>query len=278
VVWRRGSKALKIALVHRARYDDWSLPKGKLERDESGMAAAVREVLEETGASVAVSRLLGHIRYDTRGSAKTVRYWAMSYTGGTFSANREVDRIEWVSPAKALRMLSYETERAIVSAFMTMPLPDSMVILVRHAKAGKRSEWSAPDELRPLDPTGVSQAENLVSFLSAFAPQAVISADRVRCEQTVAPLAKHLGTEVVLDPRFNDESCLADPEATLAALWALAEPDRVTVVSSQGYTIPTLIERVLPGIDATTRKGAVWALAMKDGQVIGADYYEDPAA
>ncbi|MEP7021503.1 MAG: NUDIX hydrolase [Pseudonocardiales bacterium] len=274
VVWRGRHGDLEVALVHRPRYDDWTLPKGKLKDGESELAAAVREVHEELGAIVAVSRRVGRVRYRHEGAKKTVAYWAMRYLAGDFVANDEVDGIEWLAPEKAVGRLTYPVDLPVLADFAALPVPDAVILLVRHAKAGKRSEWRGDDRLRPLDPAGTQQAQELAELLRRFAPQRVISADLTRCVQTVEPLAKSLGLDVQLDPAFGDDSYAQTPTATETALLSLAKPSTVTVVCSQGSTIPALIDTLAPGSDSSdTRKGATWALSFVDGDIVAVDYY-----
>ncbi|MFI7288155.1 NUDIX hydrolase [Streptomyces anulatus] len=103
VLWRRApdGNGVEICLVHRPRYDDWSFPKGKLKRGEEPLAAAVREVLEETGHHCAPGDRLPTSRYPVDGRPKEVAYWAAEATGGSFTANDEVDRILWLTPDAA---------------------------------------------------------------------------------------------------------------------------------------------------------------------------------
>jgi 8-oxo-(d)GTP phosphatase len=278
VVWRGRHGDVEVAVVHRPRYDDWTLPKGKLRPGESELTASVREVAEELGASVAVSRRLGRIRYHYDGVRKTVAYWAMRYLDGDFAPGDEVDAVEWLPPAKARKRLSYSVDRPVLADFAALPVPDSVLVLVRHAKAGKRSEWHGEDSLRPLDPTGLEQAQRLAAFLRHFAPQRVISAPPTRCLQTVEPLAQLLGIDVAVDPVFADECYVQRPTAAQTSLLALAKPGNVTVVCSQGTTIPGLIDALGPGTDASdTRKGAAWVLSLVDGDIVAADYYPDAA-
>lgn len=274
VVWRGRHRDIEVAVVHRPKYDDWTLPKGKLMEGESELAAAVREVGEEMGAAVAVSRRVGRVQYRHEGARKTVAYWAMRYLSGDFVPNDEVDAIEWLTPADAANRLSYAVDLPVLTDFAGLPVPDSVILLVRHAKAGKRSAWRRADRLRPLDPVGAQQAQELAEFLRRFAPQRVISADVTRCVQTVEPLAVSLGLDVHLEPAFDDDSYLQTPTATETALLALAKPGSVTVVCSQGTTIPGLIDTLAPGTDSSdTRKGATWALSFVDGDIVAVDYY-----
>jgi 8-oxo-dGTP diphosphatase len=109
----------QIAVVHRPRHRDWSLPKGKLDPGESWRDAAVREVEEETGFRVRPIRRVGRTRYrDAKGRDKLVRYWLMDLADGEngdgFVPNREVDKLRWVSPAEADELLTYAYDRTLV--------------------------------------------------------------------------------------------------------------------------------------------------------------------
>ena len=283
LVWRGAAPMLRIAVVHRQRYDDWSLPKGKLADDETELDAAVREVREELGARVVVSRRLGRVNYvissgdDKKSVNKTVAYWAMRYVDGDFVPSDEVDVVEWLAPDQARERLTYVTDRAVLDEFVAAPPPESVIVFVRHARAGKRSEWRGEDALRPLDESGWDQAHGLARFGTYFGAARIVSADRVRCVQTVTPLSEVAGLPIEIDPTFNDESYLRSPSDSLTALLSLGKPGQVSVVCSQGLTIPSLIEEVTDGmVDADTRKGAAWVLSLTDSEVVSADYYADP--
>ena len=104
-----------IAVVHRPRYDDWSLPKGKLDAGESFEQAALREVVEETGLHCALGVEVEPARYrDRRGRDKIVRYWRMTVISGTFAPNDEVDELRWLSAADALDVLTYDHDQTLV--------------------------------------------------------------------------------------------------------------------------------------------------------------------
>ncbi len=120
VLWRRSpvDGTLEICLVHRPKYDDWSHPKGKLKRGEDPCRGALREVTEETGYAAVPGASLPTARYPVNGRPKQVRYWAARATGGSFSPNREVDRVLWLPPASARTHLTRPGDRALVDALL----------------------------------------------------------------------------------------------------------------------------------------------------------------
>jgi 8-oxo-dGTP diphosphatase len=106
----------RIAVIHRPRYDDWSLPKGKLDPGETFEEAAVREVEEEIGVRGALgTELASSIYTDHKGRSKIVRYWAMDVDDvPDFEPNDEVDEVRWVTPGEARALLSYDRDRVIL--------------------------------------------------------------------------------------------------------------------------------------------------------------------
>ena len=105
----------RVLLVHRPRYDDWTLPKGKLDRGETFDQAALREVREETGLRCTLGRELATTEYrDNKGRPKVVRYWLMSVDGGEFAPNDEVDEVRWLAVAEAVEKLTYDRDREVL--------------------------------------------------------------------------------------------------------------------------------------------------------------------
>ncbi len=177
-VWRRAPDGgLEVAVVHRPRYDDWSLPKGKLDAGEHALTAALREVGEETGLAVVAGRRSVRVEYPVPEGIKRVDYWVMQALGGSFEPNHEVDELRWLPVAEAAELCSHEPDRVVLAdlARTDVPLMPTL-ILVRHARAGDREEWDGPDDLRPLDARGREQAQRLAEVLPAFRPDDLLSA------------------------------------------------------------------------------------------------------
>ena len=117
VARERDDGSFEYAVIHRPKYDDWTLPKGKLDPGETEVRAATREVEEETGMLCRLGPDLGTVAYvDSSGRDKTVRYWLMTPVRGTFHPTREVDDLRWLPLDEALALLSYDRDRAILRA------------------------------------------------------------------------------------------------------------------------------------------------------------------
>ena len=115
---------VKVLLVHRPRYDDWSFPKGKLEPDETHQEAALREVAEESGLRCRMHEELPEARYaDRKGRPKRVRYWRMEPIDGEFAPNDEVDEVRWLTVDEASELLSYPHDRLVLAA---LPEPSAV--------------------------------------------------------------------------------------------------------------------------------------------------------
>src|SRR5690348_13012081 len=137
LLWRRGPEGAtaEIAVVHRSRYDDWALPKGKLIPGESVLAAAIREVREETGYKATALGFAGAIAYETRQGLKLVCFWNMAPQddGGQALDESEVIEVVWLHPQQALDRLSYPLERAILTVWKRdLEFHQTMVAIRRH--------------------------------------------------------------------------------------------------------------------------------------------------
>jgi 8-oxo-(d)GTP phosphatase len=288
-LWRPADGGgIETAVVHRPRYDDWSLPKGKLDAGEHALSAAVREVVEETGLAVVAGRRSVRTEYEVAEGPKRVDYWLMRVVGGEFTPNHEVDQLRWLPLEDAAALVSHEPDRAVLADLGHTGVPrEPTLLLVRHAKAGSRSEWDGPDEERPLEGKGRRQAHRLAEVLPLFAPTAVLTAPPTRCRETVEPLAERLGLAVEELPELGEHEYDADPQAGLAVVDRLLEPREtpgVTVVCSQGGAIPSVLMSlgvrwagVAGALWPPAAKGSVWALGGRPG-ALAADYYRDFSA
>ncbi|MFF0814329.1 NUDIX domain-containing protein [Rhodococcus sp. NPDC003318] len=284
VLWRKAPGnpyEIEIALIHRPKYDDWSLPKGKLDPGEIPVVAAVREVEEETGLQVQLGRHVARISYEVPGHRKRKRvdYWAAEARGGEFVPNAEVDEMRWLPPDEVPDALSYRMDVRVITRFLEVPADTTTVLVVRHAKAGRRSRYRGDDDLRPLDKHGRAQAEALSTLLQAFGTTEIHTADRTRCVQTVEPLARALSIGIGVEPALSEESYRDDPSATQALLRKIATRGGVQVVCSQGRVIPPLLQWwadrdgvTLP--PARNRKGSTWVLSLSGGKLVAANHID----
>lgn len=282
MVWRTASETVEVAVVHRPRYDDWSLPKGKLDRGEVPRAGAWREVHEETGARVALGRFLARQRYPVGGDRKTVDFYTGRYVSGSFSPSDEVDELRWLPVAEANALVSYDRDRDVLTAFTALPPALTTVLLVRHAKAGSRADWPGADELRPLSHNGQRQVEPIRVMARVYGADRVSAAPLVRCVQTVQPVADDLAVPIVDEELLTEKSYAGMEQAAVNRLVEIAAAGGVPVVCSQGGVIPDLVSRLADrsGLPLKRRvvakKGSIWALFFTGDRLMAADYLEVP--
>jgi 8-oxo-dGTP pyrophosphatase MutT (NUDIX family) len=273
VVRRRGPVGPEIALVHRPRYDDWTLPKGKANEGESDVASALREVREETGMRCELGPEVAEVRYrDHLDRPKVVRYWLMYPSGGGFVPNDEVDRLRWLAPETALAILTYAHDRDVIRKAVAFDAP---LYLVRHAKAGDRDSWTEDDRLRPLTKKGRRQAEGLVEQFEDRMVDRIVSSPFDRCVQTVRPLA------IARNLLVEESGWLAEGAALPEVLTFLRGAGGAVVVSTHGDLIPSVVlhlaERGLPMEDpAQWKKGSTWILEREAGLFTVARYLAPP--
>jgi 8-oxo-dGTP pyrophosphatase MutT (NUDIX family) len=282
VVWRPVDQTVETAVVHRPRYADWSLPKGKLDRGETPRVAAWREVCEETGARVALGRFLVRTGYRVGADRKVVDYFAGRYLSGSFTPSDEVDEVRWLPPGEARELVSYDHDRAVLDAFTALPAELTTMLLVRHAKAGSRSEWSAADELRPLSRNGEKQVEPIRVLAPVYGVDRAFSAPLVRCVETIRPAAEEVGVAIAEEELLSEKAYEGMAGATERRVLEIVEGGGVPLLSSQGGVIPDLVARLanrsgLPlGRRLAAKKGSVWALFFDGTKMVAADYIEVP--
>lgn len=253
VVWRERAGRLEVLVVHRPAYGDWSWPKGKVEGNESLPAAAVREVLEETGLRIALGRPLPTAHY-TLGeqTQKSVRYWAAAAPSGNHPSPprpEEVDQTRWVLVPEAERMLTRRADRlqllAVVEAYEGGTLRTFPFGVLRHGHARPKSAWAHADAERPLVQAGRTQAMAVVDTLAAFAPTRVVCSPWTRCVQTVEPfLAQHgglLGTKLRTKKPLSEDGHRRDRAKTADLVRTLIAKGRPVVVCTHRPVLGTLL-------------------------------------
>ena len=249
------SGTAEFALVHRPARKDWTLPKGKLEPGEHPVAAAVREVHEETGYRVALQRPLPTRRYHVDGHPKHVRYWvarAEETDRTPFEPGPEVDEVRWLPAGTARAELTYPHDAELLAAFDRLTVDTVSLVVVRHAKAVKRSSWPGTvDAARPLEARGISQARRLIPLLAAYGIRRVHSSDATRCRDTVQPYARGAGLDVHDEPLLSEEGHAGARKASrVRAAELLAWPEPL-VVCTHRPVLPDLLGVLLPAKGAS---------------------------
>jgi 8-oxo-dGTP pyrophosphatase MutT (NUDIX family)/phosphohistidine phosphatase SixA len=268
----RSTNGGEVLLVHRPKYDDWAWPKGKQDPGEHVTSTAVREVLEETGVEVRLGRPLPRQLYLVSGGrAKHVHYWTGWVMGehdvSGYAANAEIDQLGWMGIDKARRMLTYADDVALLDLVEKHPRRTAALIVLRHARAQKRSTWQGPDDERPLTRHGRLQARSLVPVLSAYGVTRVVSSDSKRCVRTVAPYADDHVLAVETLSGINEEEATPDSVNETVAM-VLAQKESA-VLCSHRPVLPEILaalgvaeEPLAPGemVVCHHRKGRVVAV------------------
>jgi len=253
VLWRASARGVEAAVVHRPRYDDWSLPKGKLSPGEHPLLGALREIAEETGFAARPGRLVAESRYRHGGAPKRVRYWDMQVVGGSFAANDEVDELAWLTMPETIARLAPNRDRPIAEAFAADVRATTACVVVRHGQAGEHSARADDDRERPLDDAGRRQAVALTPLLTAFGARRVLSADVARCLDTVAPFAATQGVAIETDDALSADGFLADPAAATKRLRRLVETGQPRVLCGQGEAISPFLKHISAELSASSR-------------------------
>lgn len=248
LLWRENSQLeIEIALIHRPRYGDWSLPKGKVDDGETTLQCAYREVFEETGVKAQFTRELGSVEYQESGESKRVKYWAAKapLSSQQFIVNEEVDEIRWLTPVDATTLASHDSDKSIIENFISQePRTDTLIIL-RHTKALERGDWDDLDSKRTLDEKGLQQAANLITHLAPFAIDEIYSSDYLRCVQTVSPLADVRNLRITEIPNLNEENFEIDPERSISFANAVKQDEKNILICSHNPVIPTMLRGIL---------------------------------
>ncbi len=287
-LWRPTADGAEVLLVHRPKYDDWSLPKGKSEPGEHLLLTAVREVFEETCVRPVLGPRLPSVEYISWGKPKQVSYWAVAGTHTEAGPGNEIDAVSWLPLEAAREQLCDTHDDPVISALQpreTMPL-----ILLRHASAGSKEDWPGDDDSRPLDTQGTHDAEVLARLLSCFAPAGrVISSPAVRCTETVRPFAVMSGgtveAEVALARPVHAPSASSrtgPADALVALVQALAVAGRPAVLCLHRENLPTALAAACAVLGAPSAmpedpalpKGGFWVAHVAAGELCALERYE----
>jgi 8-oxo-dGTP pyrophosphatase MutT (NUDIX family)/phosphohistidine phosphatase SixA len=184
------TRGTEVVIIHRKRYDDWTLPKGKVEAGEPVPVCAVREVHEETGVTIRLGLPLDSITYEAGNAGlKKVEYWCgVVLHAAPRAPDAEVDVVSWLPVRAALSRLTYSHDHFLVEQYLDQP-PTTPLIILRHAKAMDRKDWSRKDSARPINSRGRRQSKLLIPLLDAYGVSKLVSSTAARCLATVLPYA-----------------------------------------------------------------------------------------
>ena len=272
VVTRKGGEVL---LVHRPRYDDWSFPKGKLDRGEHAVTAAVREVAEETGLDIRLGPPLASQRYRmTNGRMKTVDYWTGRVIGSddvsAYRPNAEIDCVEWVPWAAAEQRLTYPYDRTTLSEARPLRRKTRAVVVLRHARARSRRAWRRSDVDRPLLVLGGAQAQRLVPLLAAYDVTSAHTSPSLRCVDTVAPFTDATGWPVETHVDLGEEG--ATTKGVVRLVDSLLDGNESTVICSHRPVLPTVLD-ALGAPDADLEPGSMMVVHHRKGRVVATEVH-----
>jgi 8-oxo-(d)GTP phosphatase len=235
-----------VLLVHRPRYDDWSFPKGKLDRGERDAVAAVREVGEETGLRIRLGSPLSGQRYPNGNRMKHVSYWHGRVVGdhevGGYLVNDEIDEVAWVPLDKARRQLSYAYDKRTLAEALDTERRTHALVVLRHGDARAKKTWRKDDRLRPLLSTGSRQVHRLVPLLAAYGPTRLVTSSSVRCVQSVAPYAAFSGWPLQQTDALSEEDATA--EAVVEIVDELMHGKESAVLCTHRPVLPTVLDAI----------------------------------
>ena len=252
--WRIVDDKLVMLVVHRTKYGDVTIPKGKVDPGETLPQTAVREILEETGLAVTLGVPLGVSAYPlASGREKIVHFWAAEVSDqaiaqSTFVPNSEIAAIEWVTLKKARGYLTYERDVEILDAFEALVkqgiTSTFALIALRHGKAVPRGGWNGPDAARPLTDRGVKQAAGDVPTLRAWRPKRIVTSDAVRCVATVAPLAAATGVKPRREPGISQDAYEEGTGDVRGVVGKRVRSRKNAVLCSHGPVFPEILREI----------------------------------
>ena len=276
VVTRKGKQVL---LVHRPAYDDWSFPKGKLERGEHPAVAAVREAAEETGLHVRLGRSLSAQRYPNGQRMKTVDYWQGWVVGdddvGRYLVNHEIDEVAWVAVDEAETLLTYSRDRDTLAEARKRARKTRAIVVLRHASARSRKAWGKKrdDRRRPLLRSGELQAQQLVPLLAAYDVTRIVSSSSTRCSETVRPYADTTGWKLEEEDGLSEEDATA--KSVVRLVDELVDSGEGAVVCTHRPVLPAVFDAL--GVpEQHLEPGGMLVVHHRKGKVIATEHHSRP--
>ena len=278
---RRGLRP-EIVVVHRPKYDDWTLPKGKLLPDEDEALAALREVEEEAGLRCVLGPEVGCSEYVSSAGPKTVRWWLMASPADELVPTKEVDEARWATLDDVLTLLDYDHDRELVRrvARVVDRRPEVVTVtLVRHATAERRGAWEGPDDSRPLTESGRRRAERLAVPLVERSPAALVSSPSARCVQSLEPLSARTGLPIQ-EHEALEEGADVDRARELVLAGAVVGP---AVLCTHGDVQQGVIESLAASRVPLTgpleyEQGSIWDVDVRAGDPVAARYHPPPGS
>ena len=285
VVWRRDMEGeIEVLLVHRQRYDDWTLPKGKLEEGEALISCAYREILEEAGLSVKLGPYIGAVEYFVPDGLKNVAYWSASLIedNSSFHPNEEVDQIIWLDLQSAAFKATRDSDREILVRFSSTPYDSSALIMLRHGKALERTEWQGEDEDRPLQLVGQLQAKRMLSLYQVFGVDEIHTSDAVRCLDTVSLMAKSLQITPTITNAVSEYTYKKNKEKAIDYAKELIKKKKQVILCSHNPVLPRMMEKLTKKIDFDypdnkLLPGEAWVLFHNKKEVLQIDRMAAPS-
>jgi 8-oxo-dGTP diphosphatase len=282
VLWRPGQDGPDLALIHRPKYGDWTFPKGKLKRSEHLLAAAQREVFEETGIRPVLGRPLAPSFYDKEGKLKRVDYWcatpASDDTVDEAVDPREVDDLEWVPLPQVADRLTYERDQPVLADFAReLPRETVPLVFIRHAVALAKADWFDQDELRPLNQRGRERAQQLEVLLAAYPHGTAYSSTSARCLETLLPYCAAEGVAVTGLPEFTLGT--GKPAESAARLDEIIASGKPAIVCGHGEHIDEMIAYTsghfgTPVPPGPLDKGSFVVFHTADGAVVATEQHD----
>lgn len=277
VLWRREDDEIHVCLVHRSRYDDWSLPKGKREASESLIACAYRETLEETGYSSSFGRYLGEIEYAYSSDTKIIKYWSAEARSQVRNiSTSEISDIEWLPISAAISRVNYESDKEILRLFNTIDLDTTTLILLRHCKAISRDDWRRSDIDRPLSDNGITQSVRLAQDLLPFEISEVYTSPAERCMTSVLPIAQKKNVSIRVNWSIEEERFIKNKADALETITKIMKTGDSALLCSHNPVLPHIVKKLIDkfviNLDTVSLDPAdAWIIHHLLGEVIAID-------